>query len=120
MKTLIALTLLAFIFVGCDCKPDYEFHSGSDGQVMWQCNRKTGEIKIFTSYTATYEIWRGGDYFTTHLTSQTPSASPFNCSKAFGDRSILLPYFFAGLSVTVTRTKLPLWVSVTISFVPMG
>ncbi|MDE2106342.1 MAG: hypothetical protein KGL39_54485 [Patescibacteria group bacterium] len=44
---------------GCERKPDYEFHSGSDGQVLWRCNRKTGEVKIFTSYTDTVQMWRG-------------------------------------------------------------
>jgi hypothetical protein len=26
---------------------------------MWQCNRKTGEVKILTSYTAGFEMWKG-------------------------------------------------------------
>lgn|GEM_PF-4923247 len=37
----------------------YEFHTGSDGQVMWQCNRRTGETKILTSYTSSFEMWHG-------------------------------------------------------------
>jgi hypothetical protein len=40
---------------------------------MWQCNRQTGEIKVLTSYTANFELWRGisHDYLLDKQTGQT-------------------------------------------------
>lgn len=56
MKIML-MTVFVLALCGCERKSesDFEFHSGSDGQVMWQCNRKTGEVKTFTAYTASFE-----------------------------------------------------------------
>jgi hypothetical protein len=64
MKTkLFILVAAALALCGCERKPDYEFHSGADGQIMWQCNRKTGEVKLFTSYTSSFEFIHAGRDF---------------------------------------------------------
>lgn len=34
---------IGLISTGCD-KSNYEFHSAGDGQLIWRCNRLTGEI----------------------------------------------------------------------------
>lgn len=51
----------------------YEFHTGADGQIMWRCNRQTGEINVFTSFASSYELWRGisHDYLLDKQTGET-------------------------------------------------
>jgi hypothetical protein len=44
------ICLAAFSLVGCD-KPKYEFHSSADGQIIWCCNRETGQISVLKTNT---------------------------------------------------------------------
>lgn len=39
------LLLLTLFLVGCSQQaPEYEFHTGGDGLILWRCNRRTGEV----------------------------------------------------------------------------
>lgn len=84
MKTkliLIGLALVCFGLIFCVAAllygqqrlRKYEFHTGADGQIMWQCNRQTGKVKIFTDYAASYVLVRGQyqDYLLNRQTGQT-------------------------------------------------
>ncbi len=99
------------------CK--YEFHTGADGQIIWQCNRQTGEIKVFTSYTADYQLFqgKGQDYLLNRQTGETwryfQNGTNSNPSEGFGP----LPHE-SPVAIQKSAAALPKIGDAPVSFVP--
>lgn len=89
----------------------YEFHSGAGGQIIWRCNRDTGEISTLTTNitampAAAYEMWRGefADYL---LNKQTGEAWRYYKNKDGKEGFAYLmeeyPYIFKESSVAANK-----------------
>jgi hypothetical protein len=69
--------LATIYFFTCPQAPErkYQFNTGADGQIIWQCNLESGEVKTFTSYSpaSNYELLKGvsRDFLINKQTGQT-------------------------------------------------
>lgn len=74
MKKILLLILPVIVLCGCSKQSEpYEFYTGEDGQILWRCNKQTGEILVMTTNVPSFEISHGqfADYLLDKQSGET-------------------------------------------------
>jgi hypothetical protein len=75
---IISATLVSIVLflAGCGRQYTYEFHTGSDGRILWKCNRQTGEVEILETNApiALFELHNSTDVTPIMFDNQTGQA----------------------------------------------